>query len=383
MIKFLDLQKINQQYSNELVSVAEEVIKSGWYINGKQNIKFEENLSKYIGVEYTLGVANGLDALKLILRAYIEMGYFHEGDEIIVPSNTFIATILAISENKLIPILVEPDIYTYNMDIDKIESHISNKTKGIIIVHLYGLACWSEKLNELSLKYNLKIIEDNAQAFGAEISFTINNKLITKKTGSLGHAAAFSFYPGKNLGALGDAGAISTCDKELYQTVKQLANYGSRQKYIHDYKGINSRLDEIQAAFLNIKLKYVDEENYIRRVIANYYINSIKNPKIVLPKRNESNDYNQIVNDRSHVWHLFVIKTIKRENLLSYLSNHGIEVLIHYPIPPHKQLAYRELNALNLNLTESIHSNVLSLPISPVLEFNEYNHIVEILNDWK
>ncbi len=364
MIKFLDLQKINYQYAEMLKSVAEKVIDSGWYLLGEELDNFEKQLSKYIGVEHVVGVGNGLDALRLILRAYIEMGVMQEGDEIIVPANTYIATILAITDNRLKPVLVEPDIETYNIDISKIEKQITYKTKALMIVHLYGRVCWSKELERISRQYGLKIIEDNAQAIGAEWS--------GKKTGNLGDAAGFSFYPGKNLGALGDAGAVSTNDNELANVVRALRNYGSKEKYENIYQGVNSRMDEIQAAFLSVKLKYLDAENEKRRGAAKYYIKNIKNDKIILPKIP--------ANDKEHAWHLFVVRTKDRDKLHKYLKENNIQSLIHYPIPPHKQLAYNEWNNLSYPITEKIHKEVLSLPISAVITFDEVKEIVKIIN---
>src|SRR5665647_1633666 len=286
MIKFLDLQKINAQYAAELKEATARVIDSGWYLLGDEVANFEAHLAEYIGVKHAIGVANGLDALRLILKAYIEMGVMAEGDEIIVPANTYIASILAISDNRLKPVLVEPDINTYNLDISLIEKHITSRTKAIMVVHLYGRVCWSEELETIAKKYNLKIIEDNAQAIGAEFSYqsaAINQQLLVKKSGALGDAAGFSFYPGKNLGALGDAGAVTTNDDELAITIRALANYGSKQKYVHEFQGLNSRMDEIQAAVLDVKLRYLNIENQRRREIAQYYCSHINNEKLTLP----------------------------------------------------------------------------------------------------
>lgn len=366
MIKFLDLQKINSQYSNELKIAAEKVVNSGWFLLGENVKQFEDNICKYIGVKHAIGVANGLDALRLIFKAYIEMGYLKEGDEVIVPANTYIASILAITDNRLIPVLIEPDILTYNLDFNLIEKHITKRTKAIMVVHLYGQVCWSSKLEELSKKYNLKIVEDNAQAIGA-----IWNG---KKTGSLGDAAGFSFYPGKNLGALGDAGIVTTNNDSLAEIVRALANYGSLIKYKNDYQGLNSRLDEIQAAFLNIKLKYLDEENIRRKEISELYRNKIENSKIILPI---------CTIKESHVWHLFVIRSEQRDNLQKYLFENNIHTLIHYPIPPHKQLAFKIWNHYNLKITEKIHNEVLSLPISPVMENAEVEMVIECINKFK
>ncbi len=363
MINFLDLQKINAQYAEELKKVASEVIDSGWYLLGERVKQFENKLADYIGVKDTITCANGLDALRLILRAYIEMDVMSEGDEVIVPANTYIASILAISDNNLKPVLVEPDINTYNLDISKIEQHITNRTRAIMIVHLYGRVCWNQELEELAKKYKLKIIEDNAQAIGAEW-----NK---RKTGSLGDAAGFSFYPGKNLGALGDAGAATTNDKDLASIIRVLTNYGSEEKYINAYKGLNSRMDEIQAAFLSVKLNYLDAENKKRLEIAKLYCKNIKNKNIILP---------EIPNDNEHVFHLFVIRCKERNRLQKYLTENGVQTLIHYPVPPHKQKAYKEINYLSLPITEKIHQEVLSLPINSGLNLMEIKKVSNLLN---
>jgi len=372
MIKFLDLKKINTQYAEELKQAALRVIDSGWYLQGIGTETFEKNLAEFIGVKHAIGVGNGLDALRLILKAYINLGVMIEGDEVIVPANTYIATILAITDNRLKPILVEPDINTYNLDISLIEKHITKRTKAILVVHLYGRVCWSQELLEIAKKFNLKIIEDNAQAIGA-----IWNG---KRTGSLGDASGNSFYPGKNLGALGDAGAVTTNDGDLAIVVRALGNYGSRKKYINEYQGLNSRIDEIQAAFLNVKLKYLDAENKKRREIAQFYCKNIKNERIVLPI--SENLQSAICNLQSHVWHLFVIRCKERDKLQAYLAENGIQTMIHYPIPPHKQKAYVEWIDLSYPITEKIHNEVLSLPISPLMTVNEIEKIVEVLNDF-
>ena len=371
MIKFLDLQKINAQYANELKQVAGEVIDSGWFLQGERVITFERQFCAYLGVKHTVTCANGLDALRMILKAYIELGVMSEGDEVIVPANTFIASILAITDNRLKPVLVEPDIQTYNLDISLIEQAITSRTKAIMVVHLYGRVCWSEELENLARKHNLKIIEDNAQAIGAYYYCPDGRR---KKSGSLGDAAGNSFYPGKNLGALGDAGAIATNDEELASLVHALGNYGSKEKYINEYQGLNSRIDEIQAAFLSVKLKFLDWENEIRRQIADSYVNNINNEKIALPLLPEYRD--------SHIHHLFVIRTEKRDELRLYLENNGVQALIHYPIPPHKQNAYKEWNQKSFPVTEKIHKEVLSLPISPVMEKNEIEKVIELLNSF-
>ena len=380
MIKFLDLQKINAQYAEELKQAATEVIDSGWYLVGERVKLFEINLASYIGVKHAIGVANGLDALRLILKAWIEMGVMQEDDEVIVPANTYIASILAITDNRLKPVLVEPDINSYNLDISLIEQHITPRTKAIMVVHLYGQVCWSEELETIAQKHNLKIIEDNAQAIGA-IQGERRKENVERKTGSLGHAAGFSFYPGKNLGALGDGGAVTTNDDKMAEMVRALANYGSTKKYVNDYQGLNSRLDEIQAAFLNIKLKYLDAENQHRREIAQYYCENIQNTDIVLPVSPDFFNIPQLTPKHlSHVWHLFVIRHPNRDALQKYLTENGIQTLIHYPIPPHKQMAYKEWNDLSLPITEKIHNEVLSLPISPVMTKDEAFACIELLN---
>jgi dTDP-4-amino-4,6-dideoxygalactose transaminase len=368
MIKFLDLQKINLAHQQEIEKRILEVFRSGWYLLGSELKKFENNLAQYTGAKNAIGVANGLDALRLILKAYLELGVLKKGDEVIVPANTYIASILAVTDNELTPVMVEPDINTYNIDIDKIEAAITPYTKAILIVHLYGQTIWSDKLAEISKKHNLKIIEDNAQAIGAEWKGI--------KTGNLGDAAGFSFYPGKNLGALGDAGAVTTNDDVLAKAIRAIANYGSEQKYVNIYQGLNSRLDEIQAAVLDTKLKYIDEENAIRKSIAQRFINEIKNEKIILPL---------MPNDSAeHVWHLFVIRTNERDNLQAYLTEKGIQTLIHYPIPPHLQQAYKQLGYKkgDFPLTEQIAETCLSLPLWPGMSEIEIETICNALNNF-
>ncbi len=354
MIKFLDLQKINAQYQQELKKAAERVIDSGWYLLGDEVAEFEKRFAEYCGVQHCIGVANGLDALRLILKAYMELGVINEDDEVIVPANTFIATILAISENRLKPVLVEPDLETYNIDPKRIEDKITPRTKAILIVHLYGQNAFCLRIKSLCEQYNLKLIEDCAQAHGAKYN--------DQKVGSLGDAAGFSFYPGKNLGALGDAGAVTTNDPELASIVRALGNYGSVIKYEHKYQGLNSRMDEIQAAFLLVKLKHLEREIEARREVAQFYLEHISNPNITLPT---------VQNEESHVWHLFIIRANQRERLQEYLKENGVQTLIHYPIPPHKQLAYKEWNSSSYPITEKIHTEVLSLPISSVMEQSE------------
>ena len=365
-IKFLDLQKINLQYQQEIELKLLEVFRSGWYLLGNAVKSFEKKLATYIGSPNAIGVANGLDALRLIFKSYIELGFMQKGDEVIVPANTYIASILAITDNGLIPVLAEPNGNSFNLDILKIETLITSKTKAIMAVHLYGQVCWSKELEILAKKYHLKLIEDNAQAIGAEWNGI--------KTGNLGDAAGFSFYPGKNLGALGDAGAVTCKDETLAKNIRALANYGSDEKYVNKFQGLNSRLDELQAAILEVKLKYIDSDNNKRRKIAMQYSTEINNPNIILP--------NLPLRPLEHVWHLFVIRTSKREKLQKYLQENGVQTLIHYPIPPHKQKAYAKFNHLSFPITEKIHLEVLSLPISPVLEDAEVVKVIEIINNF-
>lgn len=365
MIKFLDLQKINAQYEQELKAAANRVIDSGWYLMGKELESFEHNYAKFCKVQHCLGVANGLDALRLIFKAYMEMGVMQVGDEVIVPSNTYIASVLAISDNGLIPVFVEPNIDTYNLDSNLLEQAITVKTKAILTVHLYGQISIDQKMLAICSKHNLKLVEDGAQSHGA-----IWNE---KVSGAIGDAAGHSFYPGKNLGALGDAGAVTTNDKELAHVIRALRNYGSHVKYENKYQGLNSRLDEIQAAFLDVKLKYIEKDIAGRRAVANYYLENIKNPLITLPK---------LLNQEQHVWHLFVIRTENRKKLQDYLANNEIQTLIHYPIPPHKQEAYKEFKNLSFPIAEKIHRNVLSIPIGPILVKEEVMNIVKILNEF-
>ncbi|QOW10632.1 DegT/DnrJ/EryC1/StrS family aminotransferase [Kaistella flava (ex Peng et al. 2021)] len=366
MIKFLDLQKINLAYQQEIEEKLLQVFRSGWYLLGNEVKNFEASLATYIGSPNAIGVANGLDALRLIFRAYLELGQMKVGDEVIVPANTYIASLLAITDNRLKPVFAEPEIGNYNLDIAKLEALITPKTKAIMVVHLYGQICWSEELEAVAKKYNLKIIEDNAQAIGAEW-----NRI---KSGNLGDAAGFSFYPGKNLGALGDGGAVTCKDPILAKIIRSLANYGSQEKYVHEFQGLNSRLDEIQAAVLDVKLKYIDTDTGKRREIAEKYIAGITNPKIILP--------NLPAASKEHVWHLFVIRIDKRDELQQYLTENGIQTLIHYPIPPHKQKAYKYYNHLTFPITEKIHNEVLSLPISPFMEEEEVQKVIELINNY-
>lgn len=365
MIKFLDLQKINGLYREELFDAAKRVIDSGWYLLGNELASFETEFAEYCGAKFSVGVANGLDALILIFRSLKEMGKLDDGDEIIVPANTYIATILAVTENKLKPVFVEPDLETYNLNPSLLEKHITKKTKAVLPVHLYGQLADMNAINAIAKKYDLMVIEDSAQAHGARR----NNSI----AGNSGLASGFSFYPGKNLGALGDAGAVTTNDPALAEMVRAIGNYGSRQKYVNDFKGVNSRLDELQAAFLRVKLKHLDEEIKQRRKVAEFYLANLNNPKIILPKVSES---------ESHVWHLFVIRSVERDNLQTFLTENGIQTLIHYPIPPHKQSAFREFFTLKLPVTELIHQQVLSLPIHSCITQDEMEKVVEILNRW-
>ena len=363
MIKFLDLQKVTAKYADEIHEAVQRVVNSGWYLQGQENANFEKHYSEYIGTKYTVGVANGLDALIWILRGYLELGVMHPGDEVIVPANTYIATILAITENGLKPVLVEPNIDIYQIDDSFIEAVITSNTKAIMIVHLYVCCAYTDKIGEICKKYGLKLLEDNAQAHGCLYN--------GHRTGSLGDAAAHSFYPGKNLGALGDAGAVTTNDKDLAEVIRALANYGSIRKYVFKYVGRNSRLDEIQAAVLDVKLKHLDEDNAIRKQNARYYIENIKHPDIVLPK---------VTNWDRHVFHIFSIRTSRRDELQAYLNENGIQTNIHYPIPPHKQECYREWNNISLPVTEKIHREELSLPMSSVMTGYEINEIVNRIN---
>ena len=365
-VPFLSLKYITEKYSDEINSGVSRVVNSGWYLQGNENKTFEENYAKYIGTEHCVGCANGLDALIWILKAYKELGVMKDGDEVIVPANTYIASILAITENNLKPILVEPRFDTLEIDGSLIEKEITPKTKAIMIVHLYGRCAYTEKIGTLCKKYNLKLIEDNAQAHGCRFN--------DKRTGALGDAAGHSFYPGKNLGALGDGGAVTTNDKELADTVRALANYGSQKKYVFKYCGRNSRLDEIQAAVLDVKLKYLDGDNSKRQQIAKYYYDNINNLKITLPKR---------IDDRNNVYHLFPVFCEQRDEFQQYLKDNGIQTLIHYPIPPHKQECYNEWNGILLPVTEKIHAQELSLPISPVMSMDEVEYVIEKINSWE
>lgn len=365
MIKFLDLEKVTASHGDEIRQAVSRVVNSGWYLQGKENETFEKNYADYIGTRHAVGCANGLDALIWIFRAYIEMGIMKPGDEVIVPANTYIASILAISENGLTPVLVEPDITTYQIDPARIQAAITPRTRAILIVHLYGQCAYTEQIGQICSQHNLKLIEDNAQAHGCLYN--------GRRTGSLGHAAGHSFYPGKNLGALGDGGAITTDDEQLANTVRALANYGSTRKYVFRYIGRNSRLDEIQAAVLDVKLRHLDADNARRKQIARMYIDGITNPAITLP---------HLPDPDAHVFHIFPILTPHRDQLQQYLTDNGVQTIIHYPIPPHRQECYPQLHHLTLPITEQIHAQELSLPISPVMPDAEVAQVIRLINQW-
>ena len=367
-IPFLSLKDVTSLHGEEIHAAIQRVVDGGWYLQGEENESFEKNYSEYIGTRYTIGCANGLDALIWIFRAYIELGVMKPGDEVIVPANTYIATILAITENGLKPILVEPRLNTLEMDDNLIEERITERTKAICIVHLYGRNACTPKILELCKKYNLKLVEDNAQAHGCVYGPT------GQRTGSLGDAAGHSFYPGKNLGALGDGGAVTTNDEELAKAIRALANYGSQKKYVFKYTGRNSRLDEIQAAVLNVKLKYLDQDNQHRKEIAKLYIEGIHNPLVTLPDTLPQNQ---------NVFHLFPILCKRRDELQQYLKEQGIGTVIHYPIAPHKQECYKEWNSLSFPISEQIANEELSLPIGPAISEDDTFIIISLLNSFK
>ena len=384
-IPFLSLKDVTSKYADEIHEAVLRVVDSGWYLQGKENEQFEQHYAEYIGTKHCIGCANGLDALIWIFRAYIELGVMQPGDEVIVPANTYIATILAITENGLVPVLVEPRIDTLQIDDTLIEERITVRTKAICIVHLYGRLAYTEKIGELCKKYNLKLVEDNAQAHGCSAPFASSHSpLAYKKTGSLGDAAGHSFYPGKNLGALGDGGAVTTDDDELAAAIRALANYGSQKKYVFKYTGRNSRLDEIQAAILDVKLRHLDEDLKARQIIAAYYYDNINNPLITLPKR---------LPDAENVYHLFpiMVKGDGRNALQAYLQEHGVGTVIHYPIPPHLQECYanhpslqgRAGERLVLPITEMLADSELSLPISPTMSLSQTEEVVRLINEWK
>lgn len=360
-IPFLDLKAVNARYRSAIEERMAQVLDSGWYLQGRQNEVFAANFARYCGVPHALGVANGLDALRLIIRA---LGY-GPGDEILVPANTYIASILAISDNGCTPVPVEPDARSYNIDPTLIEAHLTPRTRAVLVVHLYGQVADMEPITRIAAQHGLKVIEDAAQAHGA--------LYCGRRVGQLGDAAGFSFYPGKNLGALGDAGAVTTHDAELMERVKALANYGSDRKYHHIYKGLNSRLDELQAAVLDVKLAQLDADNARRREIAAYYRRHIQHPEVLLP---------QVADELGHVWHLFVVRSRRRDQLQQHLTAHGVQTLIHYPTPPHRQGAYREWAERSYPITEALHRTVLSLPMSPVLTDAQVRYVAEAVNSW-
>ncbi len=365
-IPYLPLQKINDRDASAIKEAISKVVDSGWYLRGEQTSLFEKEYAAYIGTDYCVACGNGLDALTLILRAYKEMGMLHDGDEVIVPANTYIASILAITENHLAPVLVEPRIGTFQIDDTLIEEKITSKTRAIMLVHLYGRCAYTERIAQLSDKYHLLLIEDNAQAHGCCFE--------GRKTGSLGHAAGHSFYPGKNLGALGDGGAVTTDDEQLAEVVRALGNYGSSKKYHFEYLGRNSRLDEIQAAVLRIKLRLLDQDNQRRQEIALRYIQEIDNPQLRLPSE-------EFV--RNSVHHIFPVLCEQRDRLQEYLCEHGVETIIHYPIPPHQQPCYASWNTNRLPVTEQIHRQELSIPLHPLLAEEEITTIIHLLNKFQ
>lgn len=377
-VPFLDLRAINAQYADELAAAAKRVIDSGWYIHGEEHAAFEREFAAWNGSKHCLGIANGLDALTLTLRAWKEMGVLTDGDEVIVPANTYIASVLAITENRLKPVLVEPDPTTYNLDPKRLEAALTKRTRAILVVHLYGRIAPMPEIMTFARKHGLKVLEDCAQAHGASIG--------GKKAGTWGDAAGFSFYPGKNLGALGDAGATTTNDDALADCLKALRNYGSHKKYHNLYQGPNSRLDEIQAALLRVKLKYLDAETERRRDIAEMYLKGIANPAIRPPQSAESlvsGHPSSVFAREACVWHLFVVRCARREALQRHLASAGVQTVIHYPIPPHKQDCYPELRHFALPLTETIHEEVLSLPISPVMDNSSIECVIDSVNSWK
>ena len=366
MIKFLDLHKINESYKADFHEKLEKVLQRGWFVLGDEVKTFETHFANYCGTKYGIGVGNGLDALTLIFKGYIQLGKLKKGDEVLVPANTYIASILAIIQADLVPVLVEPKLKTYNIDSELIFKKITSKTTAILAVHLYGQLADMNVISDIAKQNNLLVIEDAAQAHGAENESGL-------KAGNLGNAAGFSFYPGKNLGALGDGGAVTTNDDALAKVLFSLRNYGSEIKYYNDFIGVNSRLDELQAAFLNVKLPHLDNDNEKRRAIAKRYLSEIKNHKIILP------DW---AANSNHVFHLFVIRTVNRNDLQDFLLKKGIETMIHYPIPPHKQKALSEWNPLSFPITEQIHQEVVSLPISPVMPMEQVDSVIQILNEY-
>ncbi|GAA5522419.1 DegT/DnrJ/EryC1/StrS family aminotransferase [Aliifodinibius salicampi] len=370
-VPFLNLKDYNKRYEDDIQASLNRVISSGWYLLGDEKKSFELEFSDFIGVDYTIGVGSGLDALKIILKAYQVMGHCKDGDEVIVPANTFIASILAITDSDLKPVLVEPDEKTYNIDPDLIKENITPRTKAIMIVHLYGQNAYSKKIKKLCDKYNLKLIEDAAQAHGARFK--------GRRIGSLGDAAAFSFYPGKNLGAMGDAGAICTDNQELAECCRMLGNYGAASKYRYKHKGFNSRMDELQAGVLRVKLQGLEDDNQRRREVSNFYLENISNEKIELPGQQNATT---VLKDESHVWHLFVVRVKNRDQFINHLQEHGVEASIHYPIAPNEQAGYPKLQNLSLPITERLHREVVSLPMSPVLKREDLQQVVQAVESY-
>ncbi len=386
MIRFLDLQKVTACHAEEYHEAMRQVVDSGWFLQGEQTRAFESAYASFIGTRHCIGVGNGLDALTLIYRAYIEMGWMQPGDEVLVPANTFIASILAITENGLCPVLVEPNKDTLEIDEELLEQHVTSRTRSLMLVHLYGRCAWTERIAAFCRDHNLLLVEDNAQAHGCKVTKYQSDKVTKyqsdkvtkyqsdKVTGSLGHAAGHSFYPGKNLGSMGDCGAVTTNDDELAAVIRALGNYGSSEKYVSDYKGRNSRIDELQAAFLQVKLKYLNEDNARRQQIGRRYEQEISNPLIWLPRP---------MADGENVYHLFPVFSAERDALQQYLMEHGVETLVHYPVPPHRQKCYSEWNNLSLPITEQLSREELSLPMSPVLTDEEVSEVIRLVNEFK
>ena len=386
MIRFLDLQKVTACHAEEYHEAMRQVVDSGWFLQGEQTRAFESAYTSFIGTRHCIGVGNGLDALTLIYRAYIEMGWMQPGDEVLVPANTFIASILAITENGLRPVLVEPNKDTLEIDEELLEQHVTPRTRSLMLVHLYGRCAWTECIAAFCRNHNLLLVEDNAQAHGCKVTKYQSDKVTKyqsdkvtkyqsdKVTGSLGHAAGHSFYPGKNLGSMGDCGAVTTDDDELAAVIRALGNYGSSEKYVSDYKGRNSRIDELQAAFLQVKLKYLNSDNARRQQIGRRYEQEISNPLIWLPRP---------MSDGENVYHLFPVFLAERDALQQYLMEHGVETLVHYPVPPHRQKCYSEWNNLSLPVTEQLSREELSLPMSPVLTDEEVSEVIRLVNEFK
>ena len=391
MIKYLDLKRINGLYDAEIRKAVNDVLDSGWYLKGEATRRFEQHYAEYIGTRHCIGVANGLDALTLILRAYIEMGMMQEGDEVIVPANTYIASILAITENRLVPVLVEPSPATLQIDDTRVEQAITPRTRAVMIVHLYGRCAYTDRIGDICHRHGLKLIEDNAQAHGCWCDAVLPHRFAALesqhvRTGSLGHAAGHSFYPGKNLGALGDAGAVTTDDDELADVIRALGNYGSHQKYVHDYLGRNSRIDELQAAILDVKLRHLDADNQRRKEIAARYerdiVNEIVTCRIATRETASRSQRNGLSLNRDCVYHIFPVFSPCRDELQQYLADNGVETQIHYPIPPHQQKCYPKWNTFSLPITEQIHAQELSIPCHQALTDDEVSTIIRLLNQF-